>query len=301
MPSIGEPFERLVAQIQTRLDPNSSVSHNEFLIDRLGQRRQFDVTIRGHFAGQNMLGVIECKDLNRKVGTPEIDAFHTKAQDINANFRVIASRRGFTGPALQKAKHYGIRLITLLDPEVLNKDYVFGDWWVAKVYRWKALSIQAKPVGDNLPIIETPPASLLVKGGRVLDWFTNHLVRAGHQDKTLGWAVALQMTFDPPIELTVGSATSIKCQSITFGAERELREYERFVPLTAEAFVDWHANTATIPANTQVLTQAIPTDFHDWSPRDSAKTRESCLLPIAIVAHEHQFDHVPSAPDLESM
>jgi hypothetical protein len=301
MPSIGEPFERLVAQIQARIDPNSIVTHNEFLIDRLGQRRQFDVTIRGQFAGQNMLGVIECKDLSRKVGTPEIDAFHTKAQDINANFRVIASRRGFTGPALHKSKHYGIRLVTLLDPEVFDQEFAFGDWWLARLYRWKNISIQALPVGHDLPMQDVPPDELLTNGGRVLDWFTNYLVRTGHKDKTSGWAVAFQLVFDPAIELNVAAESKVDCQSISFYAERECLEYERFVPLTADAFVDWHSNTATIPANTQVLMQAVPTNFREWSPRDPSKTRESCFLPITIEAHEHQFDHVPTAPDLESL
>ena len=121
MPTPGDSFERLVAQIQARVDPAANVAHNEFLVDRLRQRRQFDVVIRGQFAGQAMLGVIECKNLNRKVGTPEVDAFHTKAQDINANFKVIASRRGFTRHALHKAAHYGIRAISLLDPEAQSK------------------------------------------------------------------------------------------------------------------------------------------------------------------------------------
>ena len=79
----GIAFEKVVAGIQAQIDPTSSVTHNETLTDRLGHSRQFDVVIRGSFAGQQMLGVIECKDLKRRVGNPEVDAFITKANEIN--------------------------------------------------------------------------------------------------------------------------------------------------------------------------------------------------------------------------
>lgn len=58
---------------------------NQRLVDRHGCRRQCDVIIKGNFAGQQLLGIVECKD--RKLGTPEVDAFVTKARDINANFK----------------------------------------------------------------------------------------------------------------------------------------------------------------------------------------------------------------------
>ncbi|MFY9326858.1 MAG: restriction endonuclease [Georgfuchsia sp.] len=300
MPTLGEPFEKLVAQIQARIDPASQVTHNEFLTDRLGQRRQFDVVVRGQFAGQKMLGVVECKDLNRKVGTPEIDAFQTKAQDINANFKVIASKRGFTKPALHKAKHYGIRVVSLLDPEILNRKFAFGDWWFAKVIRWSRLNIQVHPADKSQPVPEVPPQNLLIDGKRVLDWFTNYLLREGHKDKTLGWVVGFQMTFDLPILITV-SGVPMQCDAISFFAERECREYERFVPLSAEAFVDWHTSSATIPANTTISMEAVPTDFHEWTQRNLSKQRESCIFEIALEAHEHQFDYVADVPNLEAM
>lgn len=301
MPTLGDPFERLVAQIQARIDPTANVTHSEFLVDRLGQRRQFDVVIRGQFAGQAMLGVIECKDLNRKVGTPGVDAFHTKAQDINANFKVIASRRGFTKPALHKAQHYGIRAISLLDPDALNHSFAIGDWWTAKVLRWSRMHIKAHPADPSQPEPDVPPERLLVRNGRILDWFTNYLLREGHKENTLGWVINFQLVFDPPIHVSHAPGQTLLCKAISFHAERECREYERYVPLSAEAFVDWHSQSATIPANTKVLMQAVPGDFREWTPRDPKKRRDSCFLPVSIEAHEHQFEPVKDAPDLESM
>lgn len=71
----GESFELAVARIQQMLDPNANVTHNEILVDRINNRRQFDVVIRGMFAGRDMLGVIECKDRGRRAGPSDIEAF----------------------------------------------------------------------------------------------------------------------------------------------------------------------------------------------------------------------------------
>ena len=50
-------FEKAVAAIQAQIDPTSSVSHNERIVDRMGHARQFDIVIKGSFAGQTMLGM----------------------------------------------------------------------------------------------------------------------------------------------------------------------------------------------------------------------------------------------------
>jgi Restriction endonuclease len=301
MYKIGEPFELLVAQIQARIDPTSNVAHNEYMIDRLGQRLQFDVVIRGQFAGQHMLGVIECKDLRRKVGTPEIDAFHTKAQDINANFKIIASKRGFSDPAIHKAQHYGIRLVSLLDPEVFNQLFAFGDWWTAKVYRWNRLAIEVHSAENPSSTINIAPEKLFVANGRVIDWFTNYLLKEEKYVQGVGWVVGFQLEFSTPIIISTGGNNSHLCKVLTFRAERTCTEHEKFIPLSAEAFIDWHSRTTTIPANTRVSMEAVPADFREWPLRDYSKTRKSCFIPISFEAYEHQFDLIDNAPDLESM
>jgi len=110
----GIEFEKIVTDIQQRFDLNSTVMHNQILVDRLGHKRQFDVVIKGNYAGQELLGVIECKDLKKKIGTPEVDAFNTKSSDVNANFKILVSRKGFSKTALEKASHYGIQALSLL-------------------------------------------------------------------------------------------------------------------------------------------------------------------------------------------
>lgn len=136
----GISFEKVVEELQGQLDPNSKVTHNEWLIDRLGNRRQFDVVIRGKFAGQDLLGVIECKDLNKKVGTPEIDAFITKANNLNANFKIIVSKRGFTKPGIKEALDFGVQTLSLLKEDYPKFKLAIGNYWFADIYRWNNIT-----------------------------------------------------------------------------------------------------------------------------------------------------------------
>lgn len=131
----GIDFEKAVAAIQMQIDPTSQVTHNETLVDRLGHARQFDVVIRGTFAGQQMLGVIECKDLKRKVGNPEVEAFIAKAQEINANFKIFMSRTGFSKPALEKCSHYGVQALSLIADDPANRKFFVGTRWTADLTR----------------------------------------------------------------------------------------------------------------------------------------------------------------------
>ncbi len=45
----GRTLENAVARIEQMLDPNSKVTQNERLADRAGNKREYDVVIRGQF------------------------------------------------------------------------------------------------------------------------------------------------------------------------------------------------------------------------------------------------------------
>src|SRR5262245_48931937 len=96
----GQSLEKAVARVQQMLDLHSTVTHNEKIVDRVGNERQLDVVIRGYFAAQSLLGVMECKDHNRKKGLDAVEAFAKKTEHLNANFRIMVSRKGFTKQAL---------------------------------------------------------------------------------------------------------------------------------------------------------------------------------------------------------
>src|SRR5437868_10198208 len=160
----GISFEKAVALVQAQIDPAATVTHNEVIVDRLGHARQFDVVIRGSFAGQLVLGVIECKDLKRKVGLQEIDAFITKSQDVNANVRLFMSRRGFTRPALKKCAHYGIQPLSLLGHNTPDLKIFLGTRWEADQIRWGRIALTPRFVDEPPTPISFDAEALTIAG-----------------------------------------------------------------------------------------------------------------------------------------
>ena len=132
----GEPFEKLVAAIQKKMDPNSVVIHNEKIRDRNGFFRQFDVVVRGKVGGHEVLCVIECRDRSRSAGIPSIEAFSKKAASVNADKCVFVSKKGFTKPAVAVARDYNIIPLSLLPNPKDKSDNTIGLNWYAEIYRW---------------------------------------------------------------------------------------------------------------------------------------------------------------------
>ena len=196
--NLGVPFEEMVSKVQQQLDPNSVVTHNEILVDRIGHQRQFDVVIRGHFAGQQILGAMECKDLNRNVGIQDVESFITKCNDTNANIRIFVSRKRFTKKAIDKAKHHGIKTLSLLPDESSVGLSPIASNWFADIYFWKKISMQL-----HVEEGESSPAALIVEKAtignkRVMDWFTNHLIENHRDDIGEGWIVGIKVSFGSP-------------------------------------------------------------------------------------------------------
>ena len=135
-PLPGVTLEKAVAHIQQLMDRNSTVTHNEKLVDRVGNRRQFDVVIRGHFAGMDILGVVECKDHNTKKGPREVGAFAKECEHLNANIKLMVSKKGFTQQALRLARHDGIGCLSLLPNDTHQCGFTVGEWWYGVISRW---------------------------------------------------------------------------------------------------------------------------------------------------------------------
>ena len=296
----GVSFEKVVASLQARLDPSALVKHNQFLIDRLGERRQFDVVIEGKFAGQEMLGVIECKDLRRPIGTPEVDAFVTKSADINANFKVLISRNGFSKPALRKCEHYGIQPLSLVDNDVVNRRFRLGSYWYADISYWKCLTIG---------LVEVEPSigsgfdgeGVLLKGKRVLDWFTNYILDHEKDSDDPDFVLGVRANFESPQEVEVVGRGVTICTAIEFRAERALDRREKFVGISGDGFFNWKTKKATFPAGAEIVTEGVSTDFSTWDPRSEAQ-RPSCgFIDFQLFGKRHQFDRVDHAIDLDPL
>lgn len=294
----GIAFEKLVAAMQARIDPTSQVVHNENVVDRLGHSRQFDVVIRGSFAAQKMFGVIECKDSQRKVGNPEVDAFVTKARDVNANFKILMSRSGFTQPALEKCADYGIQALSLLENDPANKKFFLGTRWTADVTRWRQFSLAlhfADPADEN---VEFSIEQLEINNKRVVDGFANYLLDHEQSCKGLGWVFDVSAVFDVPQAVKVSQGIERVCSAITFKAERVCERLEYRVGITGEGFFNWNSSEATFPSGATIATEPVPMDFSLWMPRSDDTWKKSGFVEVHIEAHSQNFRRVDDAIDL---
>lgn len=297
----GIEFEKVVAAIQAQLDPAATVSHNEVLKDRLQQPRQFDVVIRGQFAGQDMLGVFECKDLKRKVGTPEVDAFVTKAQDINANFKVLMSRRGFTGTALKKCQHYGIQPLSLISDDPANRTFLIGAWWYANLTKWNQFSVTLHFVSPPSESVQLQVPGLTISGKKILDWFTNYLLDHENDTQELGWVINISVLFDEPQLVTIQDGTSYLCSAISFSAERVCERLERFVGISGAGFYNWQKKQAMFPPNSQIVTDAVPMDFTQWKPRTERQAATPGFIELTLSGNLSTFERVPDVLPLDTL
>src|SRR5258708_37848946 len=147
----GQSLEKAVVRIQRMLDPGSIVIHNEWITDRLGIHRQFDVIVRGTAMGRDYLGVIECKDWDDKIGTPEVEAFVAKAKSVNAQIVLMVSYKGFSKPGLTLARFEGVGTLSLLPDDPVDAGFSVGFLAYALQYEWGDLKISISgPRGQSV-------------------------------------------------------------------------------------------------------------------------------------------------------
>ena len=262
----GKSLEQVVGRIQQMMDPASEVTYRERIPNRLGITREFDIVVRGHFAGHAMLGVIECKDWADKVGTPEVDAFITKSDNINANFRLIVSRKGFTEPALKQAKDAGVGVFSLLPDDAADTGFSVGVRWYARVYHWAQIQLHLRFHGQAPQPSSYKQEEVLYLGKPVANWFLKELSTT-YCHVTSSGPFALNIKFDAPVSLTIQNR-SYEASEMTVTAERTLREKSRFMQLTGDAFFDWQANGLSVPAKGPVTVHGFRSDLSDWEDYD---------------------------------
>jgi len=98
-------FERLVAAIHQAETQGAAVTWNEKI-----NGRQFDVVLRFKAGLHDYLTVVECKEYKGKVSVDKIDAFVTKARDVNASKAVFVSSCGYQSGCIDVATRHGVRL-----------------------------------------------------------------------------------------------------------------------------------------------------------------------------------------------
>jgi hypothetical protein len=124
----GKDLQRLIRVIESARTAGKEIAIEspKYFVDRVtGERREHDVVLTIKPAHHEIVVALECRDRSRKVGVPEIEAFHTKCHDTGVHAGIIVSSMGFYETAKRKAKTYNIRCLTL--DEVTGFDWFLPD------------------------------------------------------------------------------------------------------------------------------------------------------------------------------
>lgn len=116
-----ESTTKTVFDVLSARDLDTTVSL-DVKLEGIDGNRQIDVLLESRLAGLNIRTIVECKDHKRPVDIMQIDALHSKMQDVNADKAVLVSRKGFSKTAIHKANRLGITLCTLDNPTDELKD-----------------------------------------------------------------------------------------------------------------------------------------------------------------------------------
>lgn len=114
----GKIIERIVALMHTYPDTSVKVEQNVRLpplMNSSGTKREIDVLLTREVAGHTIQIAIECKNEQRPIDTPKIDAFAKKLQRIGIPNGIYVSASGYTKDAIEYATVDGIKTFTLKD------------------------------------------------------------------------------------------------------------------------------------------------------------------------------------------
>lgn len=279
----GSALEKTVARLQQMLHPSSTVTHNEWLIDRIGNRRQFDVVIRGKFGGRDVIGIVECKDHSRRKGPDAIEAFAKKCENLGANLRIVVSRKGFTRQALAIATHEGIGCLSLLPEAADDVGFAIGDYWFGLIRTWTNLRIGFRPLPRPDYLDGVPGSAIQIDDKEVQRWFFRELVTK-HQDQLLIQDYTLTVKFDPARELQC-LGQSLVVDEVFCIAKREIVKKRKWVSWSGDALYDWHQGAFTVPNHGVLVGSAVETDLTLWPDYDGLLPSEtSDAKPVGFIA-----------------
>lgn len=256
----GISLEIAVARMQALLDPASEVIHDKVLVDRIGNKRQFDVVVRGTFAGHAVLAVVECKDHGRRKGPDSVEAFAKKCENVGADLKVMVSRLGFTRQAVNLAKHENIRCLSLLPGDERQTGLALRATCYARIWSWKDIRFALVP---DFPQIGQFDANHFLLGGKhLLALFDEDLDAHFPQHRTPG-AVRRVVRFDRPSVVSVGDQC-IEVTAIKFAATRACSYRRRDIQYFGDAVFDWQKEQWTVPNAGEVVSTAWRGDFSEW-------------------------------------
>lgn len=170
----AKQFEQLLCEFcKQDLPPHFTVEHDiKDIGGESGNRRQIDIKIKGRLGVSDILICGEAKNWSDAVGSETIDGLVGKylSGEIRANKVLLFSNKGFSAPAIKRAKHLGIELI---EPREIDKPIQNLPYIVAVGY----LGQMIVNVSDNSPqeilIPNNPDDFIILKGDERISFQQN--------------------------------------------------------------------------------------------------------------------------------
>jgi hypothetical protein len=296
----GVPLEKAVARIQQMLDPNSTVAHNEWLVDRVGNRRQYDVVIRGSFAGQRVLGVAECKDHADRKGPAEVEAFAKKCDNLGANLRIIFSRMGFTDQGLQQARFEHIVCLSLVPNDPQQGGYPFEAIGYAKFWKWVSIDMALFPREPAVVLPHFEVEQVLYEGRPVAEWFLKELLTT-YKNHYNTEPISVGLTFNRPRLIEVARNT-FEIASVSFRGTRAFSLRRKALRLLGDGVYNWLDATLQIPKGGQIAAGPFDGGLQDWEkiPGTIPDKPDGCFT-FVLEGHNNQFKQVREIVDLSAL
>jgi hypothetical protein len=301
----GAKLEQVVARIQQMMDPNSVVTRNEKLVDRVGNEREFDVVIRGQFGGRPAIGVMECKDHSRKKGPDAVEAFAKKSENLGANLRIIVSKKGFTEQGLRLAKHENIGCLSLLPNDPKQCGFCIGDWWYGEIRRWENFQLAVNFDLPEAPTKTFDTASVKWDGKPVINWFLREFWTT-HREAISEGSLAIRVPFDKVRSIEIGGVEYPVREIVCF-ATRVYRKKRKFISWTGDALVDWHSCTFAIPPQGLIVGSRVDSDISAWPdydghvPKPGEPHTSGLLRGVIYLGDEWDPKRDSEVPDLAAL
>lgn len=110
----GKYFEKKTHSIISKLNPQKDVIPDVRIVGKLSESsRQLDIVLKD--PGEYDFIAFECKDEKASIGTPTVEGYATKLQDVGAKHGAIVSNSSFSRGARRMAAKLKIDLLNLVD------------------------------------------------------------------------------------------------------------------------------------------------------------------------------------------
>ena len=234
--SKGRLLERIAALMHDH--PNVTVKLNQRLppVDGKGrQRREIDILVTCDVAGYPVRMAIECKNEDKPIGSPKIDAFVGKLQyvGIPPQHGIFISATGYTTGAIERASAAGMRVLTMRG---LTDEKLFGS--IVGAFQsviYLLLQVLKLTVTNEVPNSSTEAFSFYDQEGKlgaVLPDFIWQMWLSGNVPATLGdheIDVPLpsnlhQMVNGQPVA-TYGLKAKVRVSGLALTLEGQTKEY----------------------------------------------------------------------------